>query len=770
MAEPKPRVSPLTIAGDGLLLFCALGGFACSFLTLYTNHDLGATPLDPCAAQWPSFFLLPALFALLSLAAWSLPWYRWVAAGGLALLIGAAAALNWETVVHGAGITIHIITAIFSLRVSWGWRFVYDPDLPLSAMPSAIQLFLVLALALLALVLGWAVVRAKRWWVVVLFTLPPLLPGLLADLYPDWPAFLALCACWCTMLLTDLCKWAAPSGRGRLTLATLGCVFVVLATATLAFPREGYTRPRWALRMEAELYNVTSRFSDFFSQWDGPFPGVTTYVGAADEADLTDAGPLNYTGRTVLRVDTDYEGRLYLRGASLAVYQDGVWTGLPDGIYQDYLDGLEEEPPFPLTLPTLLGSPGTEHTAVIENLGAAGSCAYAPYFLTQQDWQEAGMLPVEDAYLARLRGQSKFTVTFAEVEPPQETGPTVRYQNLVYANYLDVPEELEEALAPLVSQVYAPWVSIGSGHWRPDHPSVRVSIAQNVAQLLAERCQYDPQAPAAPEGTDPVDYFLNNSRRGYCMHYASAAALTLRALGIPARYVSGFTADCLPGQQADVPDRAAHAWVEIWLDGFGWYPVEVTPAAAFEWYEHGDAEPSPTPSNSAQESESPAPTPTPESGASAPPSAEPSAAADGPAGGSGLTALLAVLKVLAAIAGVLALLWLGQWLPKKLRAKRLSSPDRNRAALDAYGCLRRLERWGGRVDERAVELAQKARFSQHTLSQEELAELRGLVDRERARLCAGLSPVKWLAFRYLWGKPAQAGNRENPEKSEENTP
>ena len=74
------------------------------------------------------------------------------------------------------------------------------------------------------------------------------------------------------------------------------------------------------------------------------------------------------------------------------------------------------------------------------------------------------------------------------------------------------------------------------------------------------------------------------------------------------------------------------------------------------------------------------------------------------------------------------------------------------------------------MDERAVELAQKARFSQHTLTDEERNEMLLLLDRERARLYAGLSPVKRLAFRYLWGKPARTKHRENAEKSEESTP
>lgn len=760
MTERQDRPALLSVLGDGLLLICALMGFTGSFFSLYGD-----------VSRAGPFLLLSGVFALLALGAWSLPRFRWVAAGGAAAVLAAVAALRWDELAQGAALTVRGISAIFAQRVSWGRVFEFEPTLPPRQARAAAQLFLLLALALLALALGWAVVRARRWWLAALFTLPPLLPGLLADLYPHWPFFMALCACWCAMLLTDLCKWAAPDRRGALTLTALGCAAAMLAIVTIAFPREDYARPPWALEAEERLHDAANRCAGLFSQWEGPFRSPVTYVGSAEEADLTNAGPLRYTGRTVLRVSSDYEGRLYLRGSSLAVYEGGVWTGLPEGVYQDYLDRLEEEPPFPLTLPTLLGEPGAEHTATIENLGAVGSCAYAPYFPLEQDWREGGMLPVEDAYLARLQGQTKFTVAFAAVEPPEEVGPTVRYQNLVYANYLDVPEELEEALALLASPIYDPWSSIGGGHWRPDRPLARVMTAQHLAQLLAERCEYDPQAPAAPSGTDPVLYFLNDSRRGYCMHYASAATLALRTLGIPARYVSGFTADCAPGAQIDVPDRAAHAWVEIWLDGFGWYPVEVTPAAAFQWYESGEAQPSAVPSREPGESAVPEPTPTPAAEPSQAPSSAPSGEEDGPGEDSGpSSSIVPLVKVSALTAGLCALLWLGQFALKRHRARRLDGPDRNRAALYAYGCLLRLERWGGKIDPLALELAQKARFSRHVLSREELARLRALIDAERARLCRTLGPVKGWAFRWLWGPPAPAKYGENTERSEENTP
>lgn len=804
MAEQEKRLSPLTVAGDGLLLVCALAGLAASFLTLYGDrtmgvYSVGRTALDLAAAQADEFVLAAVLFALLSLAVWSLPRFRGAAAGALTAAWACALLTNWKSAIQGAGLTVRAVTVQFSRRVSWGQVLQYDPGLDPVEEGAAVRLFLLLALAGLAIALGWAVVRARRWWLVALLTLPTLLPGLLADLYPSWPAFMALCTCWCAMLLTDLCKWAAPDRRGLLTLAALPAVGLVLAGLTLLLPREGYTRPRWALRAEERLYAAGDRLSEFFSQWDGPFQSTISYVGSASAADLRDAGPLRYTGRAALRVTSDYNGRLYLRGSALGRYENGRWTELGKDIYQEYLNALAEaeldDAPSPLLFPGMSIRdvvyysstadmardptwPTPVYTATIENVRASG--VYTPYQLLEQDWIEAGVMPVRDSYLAQRAGLPRYTVTFT----PSVEGASIRtdslperyYRDYVYRHYLNVPEGLEEPLRQFVNDstilsYLTDWHSLASAGLSRGP----VGDAYTVAQVLDGLCEYDPDVPAAPAGTDPVEYFLTESRRGYCMHFASAAALILRELGVPARYVSGYTVESVPGRQRDVLDYAAHAWVEVYVDGYGWYPVEVTPASAFTWYEQEEAEPSPTPSIDIPESEeptpTPAPTPTPQpsqgpDASEAPSAGLPGGEGDGPQGiRIDFTPLIRAGKWLAAIAGIFALFWLGQYLPKRRREKKLAGPDRNRAALDGYGYLQGMERWGGQIDPRALELAQKARFSQHTLTREELDEMRALIDGERARLCA--SPDRWkrLAARYRWGRPETG---KNAGKSPEN--
>ena len=811
MADNKRRFSWPVPVGDGLLLLCALLGSVGSFLSLYGDPDVGlraGTALDRCAANEGLFLACAVLFGLAALYVWSLP-RRWgAAAGGLTGLWAVCVLWNRAELVQGAGVTVREISVLFARRVAWGRIFFYESGLRRAQKAAVVQLFLLLILAGLALLLGWAVVRSRRWWVVVLLTLPPLLPGLLADLYPNWLPFMALMACWCAMLLTSLCRWAAPDRRGKLTLTVLPCVALTLALITAFFPREGYTRPAWTQKVQEDMLNFTNRLSDYLPHWEnGPFRSAVTYVGATGEADLARAGPLNYSGRTVLRVTSDRGGWMYLRGSSLAVYEDGVWKSLPDGTYGDYWSGQEPEV-SPLFLPAALEQDSPVYTVTVNNIGAVGTCVYAPYFLLPPDADETGVLPVEDAYLARKQGQWTHTMTFVDRnlrgildigdyrpgdgfgdpggidegftvyggEPDMfaydSAGRLARsaapaYAEYVYGNYLDVPEDLREIL---VQYVWAAGMSVASSYYSSyydptpfQYSGDPILMAVKIGSFLDANCQYDASAPAAPEGVDPIYYFLTESQRGYCMHYASAATLMLRAAGVPARYVSGFAADIPKGRQTDVPDRAAHAWVEVWVDGFGWYPVEVTPAVAFDWArqpfmpetdrpDEDTPVPLETPEPTPEPIETPKPTDAPDQSTDALPGG---GDLDGPGQtghGPNFAALFNVLRKAAPVLGALLLIWSVQFVIKCLRVWRMSGADANRSALVCYGYLCRLERWGGRVEARAVELAQKARFSHHTLTREELDTLRYLVARERARLCVVTGLPTRLVFRYWWGK------------------
>lgn len=85
--------------------------------------------------------------------------------------------------------------------------------------------------------------------------------------------------------------------------------------------------------------------------------------------------------------------------------------------------------------------------------------------------------------------------------------------------------------------------------------------------------------PQQVDPSDPLGSFLFKTRKGYCEYFASAMAVMLRTLGIPARLVNGFQTGSYNrfGKDFVVRARDAHSWVEAYYPGYGWIPFDPTP-------------------------------------------------------------------------------------------------------------------------------------------------------------------------------------------------
>lgn len=128
-------------------------------------------------------------------------------------------------------------------------------------------------------------------------------------------------------------------------------------------------------------------------------------------------------------------------------------------------------------------------------------------------------------------------------------------------------------------------------------------IVEQVKSYFQREIPYTLRPGATPRKSDFINYFLEESRKGYCSYFASAATLIFRYYGIPARYVEGFAAsydEILNGTLVEgaryeeyykgyselgetalvevvLTDADAHAWVEVYDENYGWVPIEVTP-------------------------------------------------------------------------------------------------------------------------------------------------------------------------------------------------
>jgi hypothetical protein len=89
--------------------------------------------------------------------------------------------------------------------------------------------------------------------------------------------------------------------------------------------------------------------------------------------------------------------------------------------------------------------------------------------------------------------------------------------------------------------------------------------------------RYEERPPGGTPAGPPLVDFVVRQRAGYCQHFAGAMALMVRMLGIPARVAVGFTSGKWDGDEWQVRDVDAHAWVEAWFEGYGWLPFDPTP-------------------------------------------------------------------------------------------------------------------------------------------------------------------------------------------------
>ncbi|NDV92997.1 DUF3488 domain-containing protein [Alteromonas sp. 345S023] len=90
--------------------------------------------------------------------------------------------------------------------------------------------------------------------------------------------------------------------------------------------------------------------------------------------------------------------------------------------------------------------------------------------------------------------------------------------------------------------------------------------AHIMGYFATQRFVYTLTPSAMP--TTPVDIFLFEKKAGFCAHYASAMAFSLRVAGIPARLVTGYQGgEVLTGRALQLRQYDAHAWVEALIDG-----------------------------------------------------------------------------------------------------------------------------------------------------------------------------------------------------------
>lgn len=104
------------------------------------------------------------------------------------------------------------------------------------------------------------------------------------------------------------------------------------------------------------------------------------------------------------------------------------------------------------------------------------------------------------------------------------------------------------------------------------------SKAVAIEDYLRATFPYEISSPLPDDNQDLVDFFLFEHKAGRCIHYASSMVVMLRAVGVPTRMVTGFSASNEINSSGEYVYRGnqAHTWPEVFFPGFGWIPFEPT--------------------------------------------------------------------------------------------------------------------------------------------------------------------------------------------------
>jgi transglutaminase-like putative cysteine protease len=143
-------------------------------------------------------------------------------------------------------------------------------------------------------------------------------------------------------------------------------------------------------------------------------------------------------------------------------------------------------------------------------------------------------------------------------------GSGTSYPSWVVPRYLQLPDSLPVRVRRLAEEVTA----------ELDTPYDRAIAIRDYLRSIP----YNEQIDGPAMGEDGVDYFLFHAREGYCSYYASAMVVMLRAVGIPARYVEGYS----QGEKVDgayhIVEWDGHSWPEVYFPDYGWVEFEPTGA------------------------------------------------------------------------------------------------------------------------------------------------------------------------------------------------
>ena len=267
-------------------------------------------------------------------------------------------------------------------------------------------------------------------------------------------------------------------------------------------------------------------------------------------------------GKAAYVVTTDRSGKIYMKVLSFGDYSGNSWGDAYP--YHMLIDGK-----YAASYLTSLAMANGGASLYNANITVLNGQMALPYYLNNDS---DNMIQLSDTYMSGDTSGNivctYYDQNYSYAQLPEEYASyELAYRSFVYENYLEIDEETYDYMLDIID---------ANGFSRSS-PTVVSDIAEYIRDAAKYDLKYDRKLD---QQENVVIAFLDEYKVGICQHYASAATLLYRALGIPARYTVGFAASVMKNTTSQVSTDSAHAWVEVYIDGIGWVVSEVTGAAS----------------------------------------------------------------------------------------------------------------------------------------------------------------------------------------------
>ncbi len=524
----------LTMAQSFLMSFLlSFGAVGCMVTGLNLNAELG------------HLAVLCLIASVISALAGRLPFGGWL----LSLSYLGAALYLWRSQ-EALDQTVDMLCHISRFYDhAYGWGYILSPRQGQGLMEIPLG---ILALWISSAV-SWAAQRGEGSPSALLLSAVPLMACVVVtDTVPDTQYLFVWLLGFTLLLLSRRVRREDPHRGSRAVLLAALPVTLALGLLFWLVPREGYDKHPDELQAQ-----VLEFWEELPTLWEQTLDNAGSQVDGLvvpESVRLDNTGPRRLGNYPVMTVTSQITGRIYLRGQHFDTYSGTSWTVTGEA-QESWAAELESYRDM-----------GTITISTRRNR----EVIYLPYYPLEAAALDGGR--VENT-------QNEKTYAFTHHTLPmgwQRTLAALTYQPTSYYVH---SQEVRQLNLQLPGDTRA-WAEALLAEILNKDSTIATEKAEAIAAFVRASARYDLDTRRMPSSTeDFARWFLEESDSGYCVHFATAATVLLRAAGVEARYVEGYTADVRKGQAVTVTADQAHAWCEYYEPLLGaWIPLEATPA------------------------------------------------------------------------------------------------------------------------------------------------------------------------------------------------